>query len=431
MPLEQSVTSAFVRPRQDYQQAKKAEKVQTEQFYGIKRVTRTPSNGPELKDKRKDELNNNYENSNAHVNVNSGIPRRSFMKTPEADNPSKQRDFARKENAEKNSPKPRRKLPAAPVGSSMKPRLPGNETVSRRSTPENPRRSTPERQFEKSRTTPERVGQHEKNAPTFDNMHKSSEIARRTADGSRKTPEINKKGGEISRRTPENMNKPQEIVVRKNSDSSDKNSRIKKPMDGSMTLPKKLVEPNDSSKSKGILGGIKYNSLPRRHPSKNHSKFYLDIEGEEYMPKKNDDDDKFLNNEQNDKSPIEYGLEKLALLAKSGKNFTNGLKNNSYEPPILEIGSQDLKQTHVALYKFLPRHKDEIVLDEGDPIHVSKIGDDLWHEGTNLMSGKSGVFPSRYVADILAGPNSCKFIHLFSSTFGYVFFPLLSLIQMR
>lgn len=60
------------------------------------------------------------------------------------------------------------------------------------------------------------------------------------------------------------------------------------------------------------------------------------------------------------------------------------------------------RQTHVALYKFHARHKDEISFVEGDPIQVCKVFDDLWYEGVNLTSGKQGVFPCRYVADILA-----------------------------
>lgn len=412
MAFEQSATSAFVRPRQDYQQAKRAEKVQTDHFYGTKRVTRSSSSGSEFKERRKDEMNNNI-NENVALQANnrsnevanvSAIPRRNFMKTPDGENTNKQ--TYRKESMEKNSPKPRRKLPAAPASSTMKPRTAGNELISKRSTPDNSRRSTPERQFDKSRMTPERMGQFEKSAYGTDNGPKVRESGKSCSDVSRKTPEINRKS--LDQRLATEHIKTQEVVSRKNSDSSEKNIKMRKPVEGSLTLPnKKQQESNDSSKGKGILGSIKYNSLPRRHPSKNHSKFYLDIEGEEYMPKNNDDVK--LQSEQNDKSPLGYGLEKLSLLAKGGKTFTNGMKSGSHEGPSLEIGSQELKQTHVALYKFFPRHKDEVLLEEGDPVNVSKIGDDLWFEGTNLVSGKSGIFPSRYVADILAGSSSCKF----------------------
>lgn len=66
------------------------------------------------------------------------------------------------------------------------------------------------------------------------------------------------------------------------------------------------------------------------------------------------------------------------------------------------ISATTEKQTHVALYKFIPRHKDELTFMDGDPIHVIKMYDDLWYEGINISTGKQGVFPCRYVADILA-----------------------------
>ena len=59
------------------------------------------------------------------------------------------------------------------------------------------------------------------------------------------------------------------------------------------------------------------------------------------------------------------------------------------------------KQTHIAVYKFVARHDDEITLDNGDPVHVNKKCEDLWFEGVNLRTKKSGIFPSRYVSDIL------------------------------
>ena len=58
-------------------------------------------------------------------------------------------------------------------------------------------------------------------------------------------------------------------------------------------------------------------------------------------------------------------------------------------------------QTHIAGYKFVARHPDEINLEVGDPICVSKMHEDLWYEGTNIRTGKTGIFPSRYVSDIL------------------------------
>lgn len=41
-----------------------------------------------------------------------------------------------------------------------------------------------------------------------------------------------------------------------------------------------------------------------------------------------------------------------------------------------------LEATHRGLYKFVPRHRDEMEVDIGDPIYVQKEADDCWCEGT-------------------------------------------------
>ncbi|KAK8757058.1 hypothetical protein V5799_000239 [Amblyomma americanum] len=55
--------------------------------------------------------------------------------------------------------------------------------------------------------------------------------------------------------------------------------------------------------------------------------------------------------------------------------------------------------THRGLYRFVPRHADEVAIDIGDPVYVSKEADDAWCEGVNLRTGASGIFPSAYVID--------------------------------
>lgn len=58
-----------------------------------------------------------------------------------------------------------------------------------------------------------------------------------------------------------------------------------------------------------------------------------------------------------------------------------------------------LEPTHRGLHKFVPRHRDEIDVEIGDPIYVQKEADDLWCEGVNLRTGRSGIFPSAYAVD--------------------------------
>ncbi|XP_018011898.1 JNK-interacting protein 1 [Hyalella azteca] len=64
--------------------------------------------------------------------------------------------------------------------------------------------------------------------------------------------------------------------------------------------------------------------------------------------------------------------------------------------PQLEL----LESTHRGLYRFQPRHSDEIEVDIGDPIYVQKEADDLWCEGVNLRTGRQGIFPSAHVTDV-------------------------------
>ena len=40
-----------------------------------------------------------------------------------------------------------------------------------------------------------------------------------------------------------------------------------------------------------------------------------------------------------------------------------------------------LDPTHRSLHRFVPRHKDEIEIDIGDPIYVQREAEDLWCEG--------------------------------------------------
>ncbi|CAG2107397.1 unnamed protein product [Medioppia subpectinata] len=61
---------------------------------------------------------------------------------------------------------------------------------------------------------------------------------------------------------------------------------------------------------------------------------------------------------------------------------------------------QVLEATHRGLYKFIPRHNDELDIEIGDPIHLLKENDDLWCEGFNLRTGLKGIFPSALVTDV-------------------------------
>ncbi|XP_059169874.1 uncharacterized protein LOC131951470 isoform X2 [Physella acuta] len=64
------------------------------------------------------------------------------------------------------------------------------------------------------------------------------------------------------------------------------------------------------------------------------------------------------------------------------------------------VSTKELEVTHRGLHRFIPRHKDEMNIGIGDPIHVIKEFDDLWCEGINLRTGEKGIFPAMYANDL-------------------------------
>ena len=52
-----------------------------------------------------------------------------------------------------------------------------------------------------------------------------------------------------------------------------------------------------------------------------------------------------------------------------------------------------MEVTHRGMHRFIPRHKDEIAIETGDPIHVFRLDDDLWCEGDGLTVDLLGRFP--------------------------------------
>ena len=56
--------------------------------------------------------------------------------------------------------------------------------------------------------------------------------------------------------------------------------------------------------------------------------------------------------------------------------------------------------THKAVFRFIPRHGDELDMKPGDPIAVQSQAPDLWFSGFNLRTGQSGIFPGHCVGDV-------------------------------
>lgn len=68
------------------------------------------------------------------------------------------------------------------------------------------------------------------------------------------------------------------------------------------------------------------------------------------------------------------------------------------------INGEERVQTHRAVYRFVPRHEDEVELDVNDPLLVLVEDEDFWYEGFNMRTGERGIFPAYYATEIPQEP---------------------------
>lgn len=52
----------------------------------------------------------------------------------------------------------------------------------------------------------------------------------------------------------------------------------------------------------------------------------------------------------------------------------------------------------------MPRHEDELELEEGDPLLVELQAEDYWYEAHNMRTGARGVFPAYYAIEVTKEP---------------------------
>uniref|UniRef100_A0A3Q3AKI4 Mitogen-activated protein kinase 8 interacting protein 2 n=1 Tax=Kryptolebias marmoratus TaxID=37003 RepID=A0A3Q3AKI4_KRYMA len=65
------------------------------------------------------------------------------------------------------------------------------------------------------------------------------------------------------------------------------------------------------------------------------------------------------------------------------------------------INGEERDQTHRAVYRFIPRHTDELELDVDDPLYVEEEEDDYWYRGYNMRTGEKGIFPGFYAQEVI------------------------------
>ncbi|XP_067256055.1 C-Jun-amino-terminal kinase-interacting protein 1 isoform X2 [Chanodichthys erythropterus] len=64
------------------------------------------------------------------------------------------------------------------------------------------------------------------------------------------------------------------------------------------------------------------------------------------------------------------------------------------------INGEERDQTHKAVYRFVPRHDDELELEVNDPLLVEVQDEDYWYEGYNMRTGARGIFPAYYATEV-------------------------------
>ncbi|XP_051952740.1 C-Jun-amino-terminal kinase-interacting protein 2-like [Xyrauchen texanus] len=85
--------------------------------------------------------------------------------------------------------------------------------------------------------------------------------------------------------------------------------------------------------------------------------------------------------------------------------FVNGTSRSSSTESFglfsCTINGEERDQTHRAVFRFIPRHADELELDVDDPLFVEEEEDDYWYCGYNMRTGARGIFPAYYAHEVV------------------------------
>ncbi|KAG7454331.1 hypothetical protein MATL_G00258560 [Megalops atlanticus] len=95
--------------------------------------------------------------------------------------------------------------------------------------------------------------------------------------------------------------------------------------------------------------------------------------------------------------------------AQFSKKFLNVFVNSTSRSSSTEsfglfsctINGEEREQTHRAVFRFIPRHTDELELDVDDPLFVEEEEDDYWYRGYNMRTGERGIFPAYYAQEVV------------------------------
>ncbi|KAL2093486.1 hypothetical protein ACEWY4_010798 [Coilia grayii] len=72
------------------------------------------------------------------------------------------------------------------------------------------------------------------------------------------------------------------------------------------------------------------------------------------------------------------------------------------------IGGKEREQSHRAVFRFVPRHEDELELEADDPLLLEAQAEDLWCEAYNMRTGIRGIFPAFYAVKVVKETTQTK-----------------------
>ncbi|KAJ8248905.1 hypothetical protein GJAV_G00229030 [Gymnothorax javanicus] len=72
------------------------------------------------------------------------------------------------------------------------------------------------------------------------------------------------------------------------------------------------------------------------------------------------------------------------------------------------INGTEVEQSHRAVFRFVPRHADELAMETDDPLFVEVQAEDFWCDGYNMRTGAHGIFPAYYALEVIKEPVLCK-----------------------
>ncbi|XP_008302856.1 C-Jun-amino-terminal kinase-interacting protein 1-like, partial [Stegastes partitus] len=90
----------------------------------------------------------------------------------------------------------------------------------------------------------------------------------------------------------------------------------------------------------------------------------------------------------------------LNLFANNNSSHYSATGAGSFGMFSCVLDGVERQQSHRAVYRFVPRHADELYLETDDPVLMLAQSEDLWCQGYNMRTGSSGIFPAFYAVRV-------------------------------